>query len=125
MLGIDESVFLQLLNGALSLLGDVAERISGIDTDDGQAESVNGMELHLRLDEYFHAGLELLSGLGLEIGIEHLLRTRPAGGTHLGCLAVYKFEVHMSAFEAEAADLRLHPIRGRQTVVQRLADKQT
>ena len=69
MLCIEESVLTELFDGLLALTGYITECEGRVDIDDGEAEAVERMELHLDLHEDIHAGLEALAGLGLEIGV--------------------------------------------------------
>ena len=121
MLRFEQTVRLQLSDRALPLTGYVAERVRRIDTDDREADTIDGVPLNLHLHEHRHACLEALPSLGLEIRHEQFFIACPAGSSHLRRLAVHKIEVHMSAFLAEAVHLGFDPIRRRQTGVQRFA----
>ena len=121
LLRFEQTVRLQLSDRALPLTGYVAEGIGGIDANDREADTIDGVPLDLHLHEHRHAGLEALPGLGFEIRHEQFFIACPTGSAHLGSLTVHEIEVHMSAFLAEAVHFGFDPVRRRQTGVQRFA----
>ena len=107
------------------MAGDVAERIGGVDADDGETQPIDGVVLDFHLYEHRHAGLECLACLGFEVRHEQFFVACPTGCAHLGCFAFDEVEVQVAAPFAEAAYLGFDPIGRRQTIVQRFAYKGT
>ena len=70
LLEIEDTFGLQLPDDLLTFAGHVAEGVGGVDVGDNPREAESLMELRVDLQQYFHAGMEPLTGDALEPGAD-------------------------------------------------------